>query len=79
MPVENVANRVRVMIVDDSALMRKLLSEALRRDPGIEVVDTAMDGEFALEHLRRIRPDVILLDADMPRMDGLSTLDRIVA
>src|SRR5258708_40351285 len=79
MPVENPANPIRVMIGDDSALMRKLLSEALRRDPGVEVVDTAMDGEFALEHLRRIRPDVILMDVDMPRMDGLAALDRIVA
>src|SRR5882724_11225035 len=70
---------VRVMIVDDSALMRKLLSEALRRDPGIEVVDTAMDGQFALEHLKRVRPDVVLMDVDMPRLDGLSALDFIVA
>src|SRR5450432_904610 len=70
---------VRVMIVDDSALMRKLLSEALRRDPGIEVIDTAMDGQFALDHLTRIRPDVILMDVDMPRLDGLAALERIVA
>jgi two-component system chemotaxis response regulator CheB len=67
------------MIVDDSALMRKLLSEALRRDSGIEIVDIAMDGQFALDHLTRIRPDVILMDVDMPRLDGLATLDRIVS
>jgi two-component system, chemotaxis family, protein-glutamate methylesterase/glutaminase len=70
---------VRVMIVDDSALMRKLLSETLRRDPGIEVVDTAMDGQFALDHLARSLPDVVLMDVDMPRLDGLSALERIVA
>jgi two-component system chemotaxis response regulator CheB len=70
---------VRVMIVDDSALMRKLLSEALRRVPGIEVIDTAMDGQFALDHLVRIRPDVVLMDVDMPRLDGLAALERIVA
>lgn len=70
---------VRVMIVDDSALMRKLLSETLRRDPGIEVVDTAMDGQFALDHLARSLPDVVLMDVDMPRLDGLGALERIVA
>lgn len=70
---------VRVMIVDDSALMRKLLSQVLTRDPGIEVVDTAMDGQFALDHLARVRPDVVLMDVDMPRLDGLGALDRIVA
>lgn len=70
---------VRVMIVDDSALMRKLLSETLRRDPGIEVIDTAMDGQFALDHLARVRPDVILMDVDMPRLDGLAAVERIVA
>lgn len=70
---------VRVMIVDDSALMRKLLSEALRRAPDIEVIDTAMDGQFALDHLVRVHPDVILMDVDMPRLDGLAALERIVA
>lgn len=70
---------VRVMIVDDSALMRKLLTETLRRDPGIEVVDTAMDGQFALDHLARSLPDVVLMDVDMPRLDGLGALERIVA
>lgn len=67
------------MIVDDSALMRKLLSETLRRDSAIEVIDTAMDGQFALDHLARVSPDVILMDVDMPRLDGLGALDRIVA
>jgi two-component system, chemotaxis family, protein-glutamate methylesterase/glutaminase len=71
--------RVRVMVVDDSALMRKLLTQVLSRDPYIQVVDTAMDGQFALDHLVKIKPDVILMDIDMPRLDGLSALDRIVA
>src|SRR5581483_3470777 len=70
---------IRVMIVDDSALMRKLLTEMLSRSSDIEVIDTAMDGQFALDHLRRVRPDVILMDIDMPRLDGMSALDRIVA
>ncbi len=71
--------QIRVMIVDDSALMRKLLSAALKRDPAIEVVATALDGQFALDRLARVRPDVVLMDVDMPRMDGLGALDRIVA
>jgi two-component system chemotaxis response regulator CheB len=74
-----VRQNVNVMIVDDSALMRKLLGETLTRDPGIHVVDTAMDGQFALDHLAKVRPDVVLLDLEMPRLDGLETLDRIVA
>lgn len=76
---EHSGNPIRVMIVDDSALMRKLLAQMLSRDPEIEVIDTAMDGLFALEHLARVRPDVVLLDVDMPRLDGLATLDRIVS
>jgi two-component system chemotaxis response regulator CheB len=67
------------MIVDDSALMRKLLTQVLQSDPGIEVIETAKDGPHALEKLQRVRPDVALLDVEMPRLDGLSTLDRIVA
>jgi two-component system, chemotaxis family, protein-glutamate methylesterase/glutaminase len=70
---------IRVMIVDDSALMRKLLAEMLSRSSDIEVIDTAMDGQFALDHLRRVRPDVILMDIDMPRLDGMAALERIVA
>jgi two-component system, chemotaxis family, protein-glutamate methylesterase/glutaminase len=84
MTVTTTSKPIRVMIVDDSALMRKLLAEMLMRSPGIEIVDTAMDGQFALEHLRRARPspalpDVILMDIEMPRLDGLATLDHIVA
>jgi len=77
--IANSNQPVRVMVVDDSALMRKLLSEALRRAPGVEVIDTAMDGQFALDHLTRIKPDVVLMDVDMPRLDGLAALERIVA
>lgn len=79
MTVATATKTVRVMIVDDSALMRKLLTEMLSRSSGIEVIDTAMDGQFALEHLRRVQPDVVLMDIEMPRLDGLATLDHIVA
>jgi two-component system chemotaxis response regulator CheB len=70
--------KIRVMVVDDSALMRKLISEILTKDPEIEVVNTAMDGMFALKKIPQSRPDVITLDLNMPRMDGLTALRYIV-
>lgn len=69
---------IRVLVVDDSALMRKMLSQILRSDPGIEVIDTAMDGVFALTKIGKLRPDVITLDIDMPRMNGIEALKHIV-
>lgn len=70
--------RIRVMVVDDSALMRKLITEILEKDSEIEVVNTAMDGLFALKKIPLAKPDVITLDLDMPRMDGLTALRYIV-
>ena len=70
--------KIRVMVVDDSALMRKLISEILTKDPELEVVNTAMDGMFALKKIPLSKPDVITLDLDMPRMDGLTALRYIV-
>jgi two-component system chemotaxis response regulator CheB len=70
--------KIRVMVVDDSALMRKLISEILTKDPELEVVNTAMDGMFALKKIPQSRPDVITLDLNMPRMDGLTALRYIV-
>jgi two-component system chemotaxis response regulator CheB len=70
--------RVRVLVVDDSALMRKLIPLILERDPDIEVVGTAMDGAFALRKIDELRPDVVTLDLEMPRMDGLETLRMIM-
>jgi two-component system, chemotaxis family, protein-glutamate methylesterase/glutaminase len=69
---------IRVLVVDDSAVMRKLLSAVLRRDPQIEVVATAIDGVVALQKLARFEPDVVTLDLEMPRMDGLDFLRTIV-
>lgn len=69
---------IKVLVVDDSALMRKLLPLVVERDPGIRVVGTAMDGIFALKKIRTLHPDVITLDILMPRMDGLATLEKIV-
>ncbi len=69
---------VRVLVVDDSALMRKLIPQALKRDSSIEVVGTAMDGSFALKKIEELRPHVVTLDLEMPRMDGIETLREIM-
>jgi two-component system chemotaxis response regulator CheB len=70
-------SRVKVLVVDDSALMRKLIPQILARDPAIEVVGTAMDGSFGLKKIEELKPDVVTLDLDMPRMDGMETLRQI--
>ncbi|WP_103893778.1 protein-glutamate methylesterase/protein-glutamine glutaminase [Thauera chlorobenzoica] len=69
---------VRVLIVDDSAVVRQVMGEVLRRAPGIEVIATASDPVFALDKMRQAWPDVILLDVEMPRMDGITFLKRIM-
>jgi len=70
--------RVRVLVVDDSALMRKLIPQLLQGNPSIEVVGTAMDGLLGLKKIGELHPDVITLDLEMPRMDGLEMLREIV-
>jgi two-component system chemotaxis response regulator CheB len=72
-------DRVRVLVVDDSALMRKLIPHILARDPDIDVVGTAMDGAFALKKIEELHPDVVTLDLEMPRLDGIETLRQIMA
>ena len=69
---------VRVLVVDDSALMRKLIPQLLQGDPSIEVVGTAMDGILGLKKIAELRPDVVTLDLEMPRMDGIDMLRAIV-
>jgi two-component system chemotaxis response regulator CheB len=71
--------RIRVLIVDDSALVRQTLSEILSSDPGIEVVGTAADPFAAAERIGEEMPDVITLDIEMPRMDGLTFLRKLMA
>ena len=65
------------MVVDDAVVMRKLITEALARDPEIEVVGVAANGSIALQKLTQINPDIITLDVEMPDMDGLATLREI--
>lgn len=69
---------VRVLVVDDSAVVRKIFAEELGRDPQIEVVGTAPDPYVARDKIVRLRPDVITLDIEMPRMDGLTFLRKLM-
>jgi two-component system chemotaxis response regulator CheB len=69
--------KIRVLVVDDSALMRKLIPQALLGDPSIEVVGTAMDGLIGLRKIEELRPHVVTVDLEMPRMDGMEMLCQI--
>ena len=71
--------QIKVLVVDDSALVRQTLIELLSSDPGIEVIGAAGDPYVAVERMKEIVPDVITLDVEMPRMDGLTFLRKIMA
>lgn len=70
--------KIRVLIVDDSALMRQFLSDILNSDPRIEVAGTARDGKDALSQVKTLKPDVVTMDIEMPNMDGLKALEEIM-
>lgn len=72
------AKKIRVVVVDDSSVMRRLLSDLLNALDGVEVVGSAADGEAALDLIAMIKPDVVTLDVAMPRMDGLEVLQRLM-
>jgi two-component system chemotaxis response regulator CheB len=72
-------NKIKVMIVDDSALVRQTLSGILSLDPDIEVIATAADPLFAAKKITREKPDVITLDLEMPRMNGLTFLKKLMS
>jgi two-component system chemotaxis response regulator CheB len=69
---------VRVLVVDDSALMRKLIPQILHSDPSIQVVGTAMDGNFGLKKIEELKPQVVTLDLEMPGMGGMEMLKEIM-
>jgi two-component system chemotaxis response regulator CheB len=76
---KSVQARIRVLIVDDSALMRRLLSDLLSSAPEIEIVGTARDGREAVLQAARLKPDVITLDVEMPEVSGLEALPSLLA
>ena len=69
---------IRVLVVDDSALMRKLLAQIIESDAGIEVVGTASNGEFALRKIEELQPHVVTLDLEMPGLNGIGVLKQIM-
>ena len=71
--------KIRVLVVDDSAIVRKVLTDVLSSQPDIEVVGTAPDPYVARDKIVALQPDVLTLDVEMPRMDGLTFLDRLMA
>lgn len=71
-------DKIKVLIVDDSALVRQMLTEILNRDPAIEVVGSATDPYAAREKIKKLNPDVLTLDVEMPRMDGLTFLSNLM-
>jgi two-component system chemotaxis response regulator CheB len=73
------ANKIKVMIVDDSAVVRQVNRETLEREPDIEVIGAAIDPIYALEKMKVQWPDVLVIDIEMPRMDGLTFLKKIMA
>ena len=75
----NTGNRKKVLVVDDSAFMRKLISDFLSGHPEIEVIGTARNGKEAVEKVETLKPDVVTMDIEMPIMDGLEALKEIMS
>ena len=73
-----VTRQIKVLVVDDSAFMRKVISDILEEDPRIKVIAKARDGIDAVEKVLKLSPDVITLDVEMPRMDGIAALKEIM-
>ena len=76
---DTMSDKIKVMVIDDSALVRQVVTQAASRDPGIEVIATAHDPVFALDKMKKHWPDVLVVDIEMPRMDGLTFLKKIMA
>ncbi|MCW8931521.1 MAG: chemotaxis response regulator protein-glutamate methylesterase [Gammaproteobacteria bacterium] len=72
------SKKIKVLIIDDSALIRKLLQEILSQDPSIEVVGTAADPLIARDKIKQLSPDVLTLDIEMPKMDGITFLKNLM-
>ncbi|MEX2035866.1 MAG: response regulator, partial [Xanthobacteraceae bacterium] len=72
-------DEIRVMVVDDAVVVRSLLSRWIEDAPGLKLVATLRNGREAIERLDQAKPDVVLLDVEMPELDGISTLPRLLA
>ena len=70
---------IKVLVVDDSAVVRKILTDELSRDPAIEIVGTAPDPYIARDKIIELNPDVLTLDVEMPKMDGITFLGKLMA
>ena len=71
--------RIRVLIVDDSSFMRMAIRGILSRDPDIEVIGSAIDGQDGVDKAIELKPDLITMDIEMPRLDGISALKQVMA
>jgi two-component system, chemotaxis family, protein-glutamate methylesterase/glutaminase len=69
--------KIRVLVVDDAVVFRRLVTDELSKDPALEVVGTAANGRIALAKMSQVNPDVVILDVEMPEMDGLATLAEL--
>lgn len=71
-------NKIRVLVVDDSAFMRKVIADIINSDPELEVIDKARDGNEAFIKVKELKPDVVTMDVEMPGLDGISALEKIM-
>ena len=69
--------KIRILVVDDAVVFRRLVSDVLSSDPELEVVGTAANGRIALAKMTQVNPDLVILDVEMPEMDGIQTLKEI--
>ena len=69
--------KIRILMVDDAVVFRRMVSDVLAEDPAIEVVGTAANGRIAIQKLTQVNPDLVMLDVEMPEMDGLEALNVI--
>jgi len=69
--------KIRVLVVDDAVVFRRLVADELNKDPALEVVGTASNGKIALARISQVNPDIVILDIEMPEMDGLATLAEL--
>src|SRR4029078_10005697 len=76
-PIVSAADEIRVMVVDDAAVVRSLLSRWIEETPGLKLVAALRNGREAIERLDHARPDVVVLDVEMPVLDGISTFPKL--